>query len=200
MAMMLTFKLVHVSSSISHPNPKHPDRSRVPHDVVHIRRGEEGGIGDERDASGLGGVDDSGLTGGGVIAVDDGGHAEGGHGDGHGGLGHDVHGRGYAWDGEGETAGESRGEVDGVGWKVDVAGEDDDIVVRVGDALGEKSRRGEVILHRSRVRRHPQLPSSAARSVALVCCSPSRPHPLLARSIALIRHSLAQSPPSAAHP
>ncbi|WOL08855.1 hypothetical protein Cni_G17608 [Canna indica] len=113
----------------------------------HARRGEEGGIDDERDASGLGGANDSDLTGGGVIAVDDGAPTEGDHGDGHGGLGHGVHGRGDAWDGEGETAGESRGEVDDVGWKVDVAGEDDDIVVRVGDALGEKLRRREAVLH-----------------------------------------------------
>lgn len=78
--------------------------------------------------------------------MDDGGAAEGGHGDGHGGLGDGVHRRGDARDREGEVPREARREVDGVGGEIDEAGVDDDVVVGVGDALGEEAGGGEAVV------------------------------------------------------
>jgi len=109
------------------------------------RGGEERGARDEGDAACLGGAEDGGLGRRVGVAVDDGGAADGGHGGGHGRLGDGVHGRGDAGDGERHAAGEAGGEVDGVGGEVDVAREDDHVVVGVGDALREQPRRREAV-------------------------------------------------------
>lgn len=82
--------------------------------------------------------------------MDDSDATEGGHGNGHGGLGDGVHRRGNAWDGEVVALGEAGGEVDGVGGEINEAGVDDDVIVGVGDALGEEAGGSEAVVVEAR--------------------------------------------------
>lgn len=70
------------------------------------------------------------------------------HGGGHVGFGDGVHGGRDAGDREGDIAGESSSELDGVGGEVNVVRKEDDIVVGVGKSLVEEPLSCETVLHR----------------------------------------------------
>ena len=117
-------------------------------------RGREESRGrEERDAARLDGADHGGLDLSGEVGVDDSDAAERGHGGGHGGFGDGVHRRSDDRSVEREAAREVGGERNIVGGEVDVVREENHVVVGVGVALVEQTRRREPVFYNLR-RRH----------------------------------------------
>ena len=111
-------------------------------------RGREESRGrEERDAARLDGADHGGLDLSGEVGVDDSDAAQRGDGGGHGGLGDGVHRRRDDRSVEREAAREVGGERNIVGGEVDVVREENHVVVGVGVALVEQTRRREPVFY-----------------------------------------------------